>query len=88
MKSFDFSQLFMYDMLISYTKKHSINLEWIDANPKFTELITSGDLPLSNIESLFEASAKNTSFQQQFEQFLRNCFEQNHLLFTEEAAVI
>ncbi|MDQ3845389.1 MAG: hypothetical protein M3342_15480 [Bacteroidota bacterium] len=48
---------FQAEIIISYTKNHSLKLEWIKANPEFVQLVTSGALPISNIEALFEASA-------------------------------
>ncbi|MCU7552645.1 hypothetical protein OCK74_26230 [Chitinophagaceae bacterium LB-8] len=59
------------EILISFTKIHSLKHEWINANPMFAELVTTGELPIGNIASLFEASSKNSYFQQQFERFLQ-----------------
>jgi hypothetical protein len=59
------------EILISFTKDHSLKNEWISVNPEFAELITTGELPTGNIASLFEASAKNSFFQQQLERFLQ-----------------
>ncbi|MBD0376508.1 MAG: hypothetical protein ICV51_12855 [Flavisolibacter sp.] len=65
---------FRANIIISYTKDHSLNLEWIKANPEFAQLVTSGALPISNIEALFEASTKNLVFRQQFEEYLKSSF--------------
>lgn len=59
------------DILISFTKNHSLKNEWITANPEFAKLVTTGILPVNNIAFLFEASSKNSFFQQQFEDFLK-----------------
>jgi hypothetical protein len=59
------------EILISYTKNHSLKNEWITANPQFSELVTTGELPISRISSLFEASSKNSVFQKQFEKYLQ-----------------
>lgn len=69
------------EILISFTKNHSLKNDWIAANPKFAALITSGALPIGNIASLFEASVKNSLFQKQFELFLQQSI--NHLTTTE-----
>ena len=65
---------FQTDILISYTKNHSLQLEWIKANPELTELVTYDALPISNMEALFEASHKNSAFRHQFEAYLISCF--------------
>jgi hypothetical protein len=65
------------EILISFTKNHSLKHEWIATNPKFTALLTSGTLPTGNIASLFEASSKNSLFQKQFELFLQQSM--NHM---------
>jgi hypothetical protein len=62
------------EILISYTKDHSLKNEWISANQEFAELVTTGALPIGNIVSLFEASSKNSFFQQQFEKFILESF--------------
>lgn len=63
-------QLLKAEILISFTKNHSLKNEWISANPKFARLVTNGELPIGNIASLFEGSSKNSYFQNQFEQYL------------------
>jgi hypothetical protein len=65
---------FKADILISFAKKHSLKNEWIIANPEFTRLITSGELPVSTLESLFDSSSKNLFFQQQLEHYLTSTF--------------
>jgi hypothetical protein len=68
------------EILISFTKHHSLKNDWIAANPKFAALITSGALPIGNIASLFEASSKNSLFQKQLELFLQQSI--NHMVTT------
>lgn len=70
-KSIDIPHVLKAEMLISFTKNHSLKNDWIAANPKFAALITTGALPIGNIASLFEASSKNSLFQKQFELFLQ-----------------
>ena len=59
------------EILISFTKNRSLKNEMISANPVFAELVTTGDLPIGTISSLFEASTQNSHFQQQLERFLK-----------------
>lgn len=73
--SVDIPQTLKADILISYTKNHSLKNEWISANPEFAELVTAGAVPTSNIASLFEASTQNSNFQQQLEKFLKVSIE-------------
>ena len=65
------------EILISFTKNHSLKHDWIAANPKFAALLSSGALPIGNITSLFEASSKNALFQKQFELYLQQSM--NHI---------
>jgi hypothetical protein len=69
--SIDVPQLLKSEILISFTKNHSLKNEWISNNPKFAQLLTTGELPVANIASLFEASSKNSLFQKQFELYLQ-----------------
>jgi hypothetical protein len=63
-------QTWKAEILISFSKDHSLKHEWITANPRFAELVTTGELPINNIIALFEASSKNSIFQKQFELYL------------------
>ena len=65
---------FQADIIISYTKDRALKLEWIKANSEFAHLVTSGALPVKNIEALFEASHKNSVFRHQFEEYLKSSF--------------
>ena len=60
-------QILKAEILISFTKNHSLKNEWISTNPEFAQLVTSGELPVDNITSLFEASSTNSYFQKKFE---------------------
>ena len=71
----DLPHVFKAEILISFAKTHSLKTEWIMANPKFVALVTSGVLPIANMESLFEASSKHFFFQQQLEQYLTRRFQ-------------
>ena len=63
---------FKADILISFTKNHSLKMEWLNANPEFAELVTSGALPIRHMEALFEASHRNSFFRNGFEEYVKN----------------
>ena len=56
------SGTFKGDIAISFLKDHSLEIRWIDKNPKFVKFMTSRALSTSHIESLFESSRGNASF--------------------------
>jgi hypothetical protein len=78
--SINIPQQMKAEILISFTKNHSLKNDWIVTNPKFAQLVTTGELPTGNIASLFEASSKNSLFQKQFELFLQQSI--NHMTTT------
>ena len=53
---------FKSDIAISFLKDHSLEIRWIDKNPKFVKFMTSRSLSTAHIESLFESSRGNASF--------------------------
>lgn len=65
---------FKAEILVSYTKNHSLKQELISANPLFAGLVTGNILPIANITSLFESSSRNSFFQKQFERYLEEKF--------------
>ena len=58
------------EIVVSFLKKHSLDSDWITANPELTGLISSGIFNTANMESLFESSQTNKEFQQQYENFI------------------
>ena len=56
------SASFKSDIAISFLKDHSLEIAWIDKNPKFVKFMTSRSLSTAHIESLFESSRGNASF--------------------------
>lgn len=58
---------FRSDIVISFLKDHSLEIQWIEKNPKLVKFITSRSLPTSHIESLFESCRGNRSFLTGFE---------------------
>jgi hypothetical protein len=67
--------IFKADILISFTKTHSLKTSLLHDNPRFGEAITGSFFPVKHIESLFEASSKNSVFTTQFEAYLRSQFK-------------
>jgi hypothetical protein len=53
---------FKSDIAISFLKDHSLEIGWIDRNPKFVKFMTSRSSSTAHIESLFESSRGNASF--------------------------
>ena len=66
----DLSETYKKEIVISFLKKHSLDSDWITANPELTGLITSGTFTTGHMESLFESSQTNKEFQQQYENFI------------------
>lgn len=64
------SSSFKAEIIISFLKNHSLENEWITANPALTGLVKSGTLSGGNIESLFESSNSNPYFRKQMEDFI------------------
>jgi|HubBroStandDraft_6_1064221.scaffolds.fasta_scaffold3030689_1 hypothetical protein len=60
------------DIVISYLKDHSIDDQLIADNPALTELISSGSIPISHLERLFESCRTNKRFTDDFEAYIRN----------------
>lgn len=65
------SSLFKGELLVSFTKDHSLKAAFTAENPAFAKAITSGTLPLGNIEFLFKASLHNPVFKQQLQDYLK-----------------
>ena len=58
------------EILISFLKDHSLEEDWISANPGLTEFITAGALSTGDIEALFDSSKNNPAFREEFEKYL------------------
>lgn len=65
------SPAFKADIIVSYLKDHSLDNNWISANPELAKLISTGSLSTSNIEALFESCRNKPFFRNQMEEFLR-----------------
>jgi hypothetical protein len=64
------SSSYKTEIIISFLKNQSLENKWVEANPVLTELVKSGSLTSSNIESLFQSSSSNPHFRKQMEEFL------------------
>jgi hypothetical protein len=62
--------LFKPEILVSFLKDHSIQNDWLKANPALVTLVTSGTLFTGNIEALFESARSNPAFRQDLEGYL------------------
>jgi hypothetical protein len=67
-------QTYKQEMLISFMKYNSINTDWVTANPLLADAISTGVLPLTNIESLFSCSKNNPAFRKEMSEYLENSF--------------
>lgn len=59
------------DIVVSYLKDHSVKTEWIEANPRLVQIMTSGVLSTAHLEKLFEGCRWNTAFRSQFERYVK-----------------
>jgi hypothetical protein len=67
---------FKAEIIISFVKNHSLQNNWIAANPGLTELVTSHTLLTGSIESLFDSSRNNPVFRQDLEVYLKEKFSE------------
>lgn len=61
---------FKPEILVSFLKDHSLQSDWLKANPELVTLVTSGSLFTGNIEALFESAKDNPGFRQDLESYL------------------
>ena len=71
--------LFRSEIIVSFLKDHSLQNDWMKANPGLTELTTSGSLFTGNIESLFESCRHNLIFRKDLETYLNKQFSETSL---------
>ncbi len=64
------------DIIVSFLKNHTLDVQWQKINPELSELINSGVLSTGNIESLFDSCRKKPFFRQQMEAFLKEGFSE------------
>jgi hypothetical protein len=58
------------EILIPFLKNHSLEEDWISANPAISKFITSGAPFTSAIEALFDSCIDNPIFREGFEKYL------------------
>jgi len=71
---------FKAEIIVSFLKDHSLENDWMKANPDLTELVTSGLLFSGCIESLFDSCRENPVFRQHLEIYLTKQFAETGLL--------
>jgi len=64
---------FKVEIIVSYLKKHSLKIEWIDANPALARMVTSGFFKTTHLELLFNSYKLNNSFISDFEDYI-SCY--------------
>lgn len=64
------SGVFKAEMIVSFLKDHSLQNEWIQANPALTTLMLSNTLFDGSTTSLFDACRDNLLFRKQLETYL------------------
>ena len=62
--------VFKSEIIVSFLKDHSVQNNWIKANPGLATLVTSGSLFTGNIKSLLASSRNNPAYRQDFESYL------------------
>jgi hypothetical protein len=73
-KTNTFPSSFKSEIILSFLKNHTIQDNWIEANPGLTELVTSGTLFTGSIESLFKSCDNRLAFRQDLENYLKDIF--------------
>lgn len=63
------------EMLISFLMDHCINTKWEAANPLGAELINSKELPLADIEELFESAKGNVIYKNELRSYIIEQFD-------------
>jgi hypothetical protein len=61
---------FKVEIIISYLKDHSLEANWVEANPALSRMVTSGFFKTSHLESLFESCRNNKVFLNDFEEYI------------------
>lgn len=63
------------DMIISFTRDHTIKSDWIKVNPTLADLVVKKKMPLTLIENIFKESSEFPEFRNEFEEYLRTNLE-------------
>ncbi|MBO6631848.1 MAG: hypothetical protein JJ936_09885 [Psychroserpens sp.] len=59
------------DIIISFTRDHTIKSEWIKSNPTVNNLVTKKKIPLNLMEYIFNKSINYPGFRNDFENYIR-----------------
>src|SRR5689334_724887 len=62
---------FKAEIIISFLKNHSLQANWIDANPELAELASTQVFFTGSIEALFDSCRNNPVFTQDLEAYLK-----------------
>ena len=65
---------FKTEIIISFLKNHSLQNNWIGANPELTNMVASKMLFTGNIEQLFDSCRYIPVFRQALEDYLKEKF--------------
>lgn len=68
----DFPSAYKADIVVSFLKDHSLHNDWITANPRLTDLLSSGVMVTGSIESLFESCRENAVFLDQLKTYIKS----------------
>lgn len=63
------------DIIIGFTRDHTIKTNWITVNPTLTDLVIKKKIPVSLIENIFKESINFPKFRNEFERYLRTKLE-------------
>ena len=59
------------DIIISFTRDHTIKSEWIKCNPSVNNLVTKKNIPLDSLEYIFKESKNYPRFRIDFESYIK-----------------
>ena len=59
------------DIIISFTRDHTIKSEWIKSNPTVNNLVTKKKIPLDLMEYMFKESSNYPGFRNDFENYIK-----------------
>jgi hypothetical protein len=63
------------DIIIGFTRDHTINSNWIKVNPILADLVVKKKVPISLMENIFNESVDFPKFRNEFEKYLRTQLE-------------
>lgn len=72
----DLKKDFLAEIIISFTRDHSIKGIWAKENPAVVDLVVNKKIPLGSLEQLFEKSKENSEFREGLEKYLTDKFRE------------